>query len=145
MTCVTLQEHSDLRRGQHRHALMLPQDNKLSLFCKLCKPETCHCDLQQETLRKLLTAAAIANPEEIQLDAADDQVYAEQDAEAAKQEMAEDNSMFQSETLHNYSGGILPEDGFAGSAKSQTAAISPAYKLPLTQMNEDQNDCMSAI
>ena len=80
----------------------------------------------------VLDDTAAANPEEIELDAADDASdTAEQDAEAAKQDMAEGNSMFQSETLHNYSGVILPEDGLAGSANSEIAPISPALQAAM--------------
>lgn len=84
----------------------------------------------------VLDETAAANPEEIELDAADDASdAAEQDAEAAKQDMAEDNSMFQSETLHNFGGVILPEDGSAGSANNASAAISPALQAA---MNSDK-------
>lgn len=58
-----------------------------------------------------LDETVAVNPEEIELDEDDldaeevSREAVEETAEAAKQDMAEDNSMFQSESLHNFGGG----------------------------------------
>ena len=52
----------------------------------------------------VLDETAAANPEEIELDHAEDDVEeaAGEAAEVAKQELGDDNSLFQADTLHNY-------------------------------------------
>lgn len=92
-----------------------------------------------------------ANPEEIELD--DDNLDAEEGsggavegtAEAAKQDMAEDNSMFRSELLHNFGGGTqaasspeklteLPENSL--SFADGRTQISPALAAIVSKRTE---------
>ena len=71
----------------------------------------CLCAAGTDAQEVALDETVAANPEEIQLDEEDLDAEEgsgeaiEETAEAAKQDMAEDNSMFQSESLHNFGGG----------------------------------------
>lgn len=75
----------------------------------------------------VLDETAAANPEEIDIDDADDASdNAEQTAEAAKQDMAEDNGMFQSEPLHNFSGVVQLDNNADASVPRRIADLDPA-------------------
>lgn len=79
-----------------------------------------------------LDETVAANPEEIELD--EDDIDAEEvsnealeeTAEAAKQDMAEDNSMFQSESLHNFGGGAQAAQGPENLTELPDSRLSPA-------------------
>ena len=73
---------------------------------------------------------AAANPEEIELDDVDEDGNTEAvlDAEAAKQELGQDNGMFHSEELHNFdpaAAGLAADDATTGK-NEMSAALAQA-------------------
>lgn len=93
----------------------------------------------------VLDETAAANPEEIDIDDVEDASESdavEQNAEAAKQDMAEDHGMFQSEALHNFSGVVQAEDNVNGSTShtdQQQIGVSPALEAVMGTSQQEQN------
>ena len=93
---------------------------------------------------------AAANPEEIELDEGDDDGDDRCDeapeavgkaAEAAKQDLGDDNSMFQSDCLHNFdaSAAVQAEGGQMAAQGNTVVSAALAAIVPIASAVDEQN------